>query len=187
MRSSALPRPWHAPRLPLLLCAAVALALPAADAAAQWKWRDARGQITVSDLPPPREVPERDILQRPSAGAPPAAAPAPAAPAASGPAGLATVAQGAASAPVDPELEKRRQAAEKAAKDGEAARQREAEAKIAAQRAENCRAARSQLATLQSGQRVVRFNEKGEREFLDDAQRATESQRARAVIASDCR
>ena len=78
MRSSALPRPWRAPRLLLLLCAAVTLALPAADAAAQWKWRDARGQITVSDLPPPREVPERDILQRPSAGAPRAAAPAPA-------------------------------------------------------------------------------------------------------------
>jgi hypothetical protein len=162
----------------------MALACFAAEASAQWKWRDGRGQITVSDLPPPREVPERDILQRPTTMP---ARPAPAESPASAVAAAPAVVAAPASAPVDPELEKRRQAAAQAAKDAEAARQREAETKIAAQRADNCRAARSQLATLQSGQRVVRFNEKGEREFLDDAQRAAETQRARAVIASDCR
>jgi hypothetical protein len=54
-------------------------------------------------------------------------------------------------------------------------------------RAENCRAARSQLSTLESGQRVARTNDKGEREMLDDKGRADETRRAREVIASDCR
>ena len=48
----------------VLALVGLALALPAV---AQWKWRDAQGRITVSDRPPPREVPERDILVRPAA------------------------------------------------------------------------------------------------------------------------
>lgn len=170
----------------LVVAAAMSLALFTGHADAQWKWRDGNGRITVSDLPPPRAIPERDILQRPTpVAAAPVAVPAAEAGAASAPSGT----QAAASAPgaqaprTDPQLEARRRAAEQQ----EAARQREAEAQLAAQRADNCRAARSQLATLQSGQRMVRMNDKGEREFLDDAQRAVETQRARTVIASDCR
>ena len=37
------------------------------------------------------------------------------------------------------------------------------------------------------GIRIVRFNAKGEREYLDDKGRAEEAQRARNVIASDCK
>ena len=58
------------------------LALPAA---AQWKWRDQRGQTQYSDTPPPPGIAEKDILQRPSAvvrhEAQPASAPASGAPA----------------------------------------------------------------------------------------------------------
>lgn len=174
----------------IVLGAAISLALVAAPAAAQWKWRDRNGQITVSDIPPPRDIPERDILERPP---PPSARPAPAAaPAAPGSTAEAAAAGAEAAPPsgkpaeaprVDPELEARRRAAEQE----QSARQRDAEAKLAAQRAENCRAARGHLAALQSGQRLVRVNDKGEREFLDDRQRAAEMQRARDVIASDCR
>ncbi len=157
--------------------AAVALALLAVPAQAQWKWRDANGRVVISDLPPPREVPDKDVLQRPD---PPRVA-APAAAAASAPAAAASGA--AAKAVTDPELEERKRRAEQ-----EQAQQRKAdEAKTAALRRDNCQRARDQLAMLDSGQRMVRMNANGEREFLSDAQRAQEAQRARGIIASDCR
>jgi hypothetical protein len=40
---------------------------------------------------------------------------------------------------------------------------------------------------MESGQRMARVNEKGEREVLDDRGRAEEMRQARSVIASDCR
>jgi hypothetical protein len=155
----------------------IVLSLPAD---AQWKWRDAGGQVNVSDLPPPREVPEKDILARPTPQARTAVqapAPAPAASAASAPA------QQAPSPPVDRELEARRKAAEQE----QAAKARAEADRQAAIRAENCRRARGQVAALESGQRMARFNEKGEREVLDDKARADELSRARAIVASDCR
>ena len=57
----------------------------------------------------------------------------------------------------------------------------------AAARQDNCRRAQEQLATLDSGQRIARVKTNGEREYLDDTTRAQEAQRARQVIASDCR
>jgi hypothetical protein len=168
-----------------LLGAAVCLTLAPTAASAQWKWRDGNGQINISDLPPPRGIPERDILERPGPpGTRPAAATPPASTTAAAADAAASPAKTGADAPrVDPELEARRRAAEQE----QAARQRTADAKLAARRAENCKAARSHLAALESGQRLVRFNEKGEREFLDDDQRATEMKRAKEAIASDCR
>ncbi|MBK1712127.1 hypothetical protein CKO43_04960, partial [Rubrivivax gelatinosus] len=58
--------------------------------------------------------------------------------------------------------------------------------RVAQAKAENCRRARSHLAGLQSGQRIARLNDKGEREILDDKGRAEESRRAEEIIASDC-
>ena len=40
---------------------------------------------------------------------------------------------------------------------------------------------------MDTGQRMVRINDKGEREVLDDAGRADEVRRAREVMAADCR
>jgi hypothetical protein len=54
-------------------------------------------------------------------------------------------------------------------------------------RADNCQRARQQLATLDSGQRIARIGADGERQILDDTQRAAETQRAREAIASQCR
>ena len=59
--------------------------------------------------------------------------------------------------------------------------------KDAASRAENCARARNHLAALNDGLRLTRTNEKGEREVLDDKGRAEEMQRARAIVASDCK
>jgi len=162
-------------RLGLLALVAVLAAGWSGIAAAQWKWRDKSGQLHISDLPPPPHVPEKDVLSRPSAPAtkrpaspPPAAAPSAAA--AQKPAG-------------DPELEARLRRAEQE----RTAQQKQEEERQAAARAENCSRAKDNLRTIESGTRLVRHNEKGEREVLDDKQRAEEAQRARNVIAQDCR
>jgi len=40
---------------------------------------------------------------------------------------------------------------------------------------------------LDSGIRMARMNDKGEREILDDAARAAELERTQAIIQSDCK
>lgn len=141
-----------------------------------WKWRDAEGQVHVSDLPPPLSVPAKDILDRPPLQRKVVAA--------------ADAAASSASAPMistgpksDPELDARR----KRAADEQTLQLRQQQDRDAALRAENCSRARGALAGLSDGQRLTRTNAKGEREVLDDKDRADEMQRARAVIASDCR
>ncbi|MEK8050661.1 DUF4124 domain-containing protein [Ideonella sp. DXS22W] len=173
-------------RLPALLLGSLLLALATGAAQAQYKWKDSRGQMHVSDMPPPREVPDKDILQRPAprvappanAGKSPAPAGTPSTDAASAPAAAPS-----ARAPTDPELESRRKKLEQDAR----SQQRADEERQARQRAENCERARQSLATLQSGQRLFRVNAQGEREVLDDSARNADLQRARSVIAADCR
>lgn len=161
------------PCLALALAISLALSLPAQ---AQWKWRDKDGQVNVSDRPPPNEVPEKDILARPLQQSRRAAAPAAAASAASAAASAAPTA-----------LEREVQARKRQAEQEEAAKNKAEEERIAAAKAQNCRNARSQIAGLESGQRIARVNEKGEREVLDDKGRAEEMRRAREVANSDCR
>jgi hypothetical protein len=161
-------------RLSVVVLTALLGAALTGPVAAQWKWRDKGGQIQYSDLPPPSGVAEQDILQRPQASQrrAPVAAPAVA---------PATI----ASAPrmVEPELEAKRRKAEQE----EAARKKAEEEKVAAARAENCVRAKGHLRTLEDGIRIARTNEKGEREILDDKQRADETRRTRDIIASDCK
>jgi hypothetical protein len=168
--------------LPVLVLVFGSAALDVAHA--QWKWRDAGGQIHVSDLPPPREIADKDVLQRPSttarAAAAPAATPAPAPQAASAP---GTPNPGDGRPGVDPELEARR----KAAQQEQQAQQRQDEIRLAAQRNENCDRARAALRQYESGMRLAKVNEKGERVVIDDKERAVEIQRAKQVVASDCR
>jgi hypothetical protein len=146
-------------------------------AAAQWKWRDRAGQTQYSDLPPPPGTAEQDILQRPnsSSAARRASPPAPGASAASGAPLLGPRAS-------DPELEARRKKAEQELLD----KQKADDAKIAAAKAENCSRAKAQVRTLESGVRLGRSNDKGEREILDDSARAAEVKRAHDVMSSQC-
>jgi hypothetical protein len=91
--------------------------------------------------------------------------------------------EAAAKPKIDPELEARRKKLEQEQTD----KQKAEEEKVAVARAENCRRARAHMATIESGIRLSRTNDKGEREILDDKQRAEEMARTRAIIASDCR
>jgi hypothetical protein len=142
---------------------------------AQWKWRDKDGKVTVSDRPPPNDVPDKDILGRPAdprramAAANPASAPA------------------SAGAPVKTALDREVEARKRAADQEQAAKAKAEDAKLSAQRADNCQRARNQQAALESGQRMARVNDKGEREVLDDKGRAEEMRQIRDVIAADCR
>lgn len=164
--------------LALLAVVSVTLALPCA---AQWKWRDAQGRIQYSDRPPPNDVRDRDILTRPAAvSAAPRNLPATAA---SSPTGTPTPPGTSPAATSDPALEARKRQAEGAQDQA----RRDEEARVARQKIENCARAKEYARTVESGQRIARTNDKGEREFLDDAQRARESARAREIIASDCR
>ena len=175
-------RPFARGALRALPCLALALAITltlSLPAQAQWKWRDKDGQVNVSDRPPPNEVPEKDILARPLQQTRRAAAPAAAASAAS--------AAGAAASAAPTALEREVQARKRQAEQEEAAKNKAEEERVAAAKAQNCRTARSQIAGLESGQRIARVNEKGEREVLDDKGRADEMRRAREVVNSDCR
>jgi hypothetical protein len=165
------------------LLAVVAASLIALPAEAQWKWRDKGGHVQYSDLPPPPGTPDGDILARPTAGTRRASA-ATVAPAAA-PA-TAALAATSASAPraSDPELEAKRKKAEAEA----AAKAKADQDRVTALKADNCSRARAQLTTLKSGIRLAQTNAKtGEREFLDDKQRADEQRRAEEVIATDCK
>lgn len=159
--------------LSLVVAACVLLSAPAE---AQWKWRDSRGQIHISDIPPPRDIPDKDVLQRPELVL---RKPAPAPVVAASAAAVAVPGK----APVDPELEERRKRTEQE----QAARAKADEQKAVAIRKDNCQRAREQMATLDSGQRIARIRADGEREILDDEARAKEARRAREAIASECR
>jgi hypothetical protein len=157
-------------------CVGFSLWVATLPAAAQWKWKDSRGQVVISDTPPPREIPEANVLQKPSLVVQRSAA-------STTPAASAPAADTVAKAKVDPELEARRKKAETE----QSERLKAEEQKIAAQRADNCKRARTYVDTLDSGIRLTRRNDKGEQEYLDDQQRAAEMQRARQAVSTECR
>jgi len=173
---------------PFLVAAACALPLLAA---AQWQWIDKDGRKVFSDRSPPADIPAKNILKQPgptrgSSVAVPAAAAAEGAPG-TAVAASAPAPQAAASAPKlsgkDKDLEDKKKQAEAA----EAAKKKEADEKFAQAKAENCTRARQSKASFDSGVRIARTNEKGEKEILDDTQRAAEVRRLDSVIARDCK
>jgi hypothetical protein len=160
---------WNVVVLAALLGLSVSL-----PASAQWKWKDKSGQTQYSDLPPPPGIPDQDILLRPSSGSARRAPPPPLV--------AASAAALAAAHASDPELEARRKKAEQEVAD----KKKADDAKLAAIKAENCTRAREAARNMDSGIRVARANAQGEREILDDAQRAAESKKAHDAMAQDC-
>ena len=148
-------------------------------AAAQWQWVDKDGRKVFSDQAPPADIAPNRILKSPAGRTPAAQADAPVA--------VPTSTSPAAGLPKptgkDPVLEEKRKQAEAA----EAAKKKAEEEKMASLQAENCTRARASKAGLASGVRIARTNAKGEKEFLDDNQRASELRLAEQIIARDCR
>lgn len=166
------------------LVAALAL-LGAAAAQAQWQWIDKDGRKVFSDRPPPADVMEKNILKRPGGQRTATVAAAPDA-AAGTPEGAASAAASAGNLPklstADKELEEKK----KKAADAETAKRKAEEERVAKAKAENCSRARQAKATIDSGVRIARTNDKGEREVMEDAARAAEAKRVQGVITSDC-
>lgn len=145
------------------------------SAAAQWQWIDNSGRKVFSDRGPPPEIPAKNILKQPSGGSKPLAMAAPAV--------TASAIQAPKILGVDKALEEKKKQTE----DAEAASRKAELDKNAAARAENCKLAKQSQSNLDSGLRIARVNDKGEREILDDAGRAAELRRIRGVITTDCK
>jgi hypothetical protein len=155
-----------------LIC--MALCLYALAASAQWQWMDKDGRKVFSDRPPPADIPEKSILKRPGSRgsvATPAVAPAAAPGAAAAPAGI------------DKSLQERKKQAE----DAEAAKRKADEERNARAMADTCSRAQQAKSGLDSGARMTRTNEKGEREFMDEAARAAEGERLQGIINENCK
>lgn len=162
------------------LVLALACTTVAAASGPSWLWIDKDGRKVFSDRPPPPEVPDKDILKRPltrdlgttmptaSPNAAAAPAGAPPAPAANG---------------VDKALQDKRKAAEAA----EAAKRKADEDRNAQIRADNCARAMQAKSGLDSGGRMSRMNENGERVYLDESGIAAESARLQGIISENCR
>jgi hypothetical protein len=169
--------------LRLFTACALMLLAQLAHAQATYVWIDEKGTRVFSDRPPPPNTPGSRILKAPRALqlAEPASAAAPSAPA---PSASAAAAGKPAAAPTlaerDADLKKR------AFDRAESERKAQDEAEHKAQQLENCKAARQMAAQVESGMRMARINEKGEREVLGDAERAQQLQRAQRVLAG-CR
>lgn len=162
-------------------CLVLLLAGFAGLAQAQYQWRDDRGRMVYSDMPPPAETPADRILRGPKPSVAPAVATQPGAPTAMA---NAAAAAPAAAVPAYKEkamaFEKRRQErAEAEAKAAQAARE-------AAEKARYCDELEAQRRTLASGARIVTVGADGERRYLDDAARKLRLEENARAIASGC-
>ena len=145
------------PRMPALLVIAVmstACAGPAA--AALYKWTDAQGRVVYSDQPPSGNVKSEQLR-----AAPPSANP------------------NAAKELAQREAEFRKRQADNA----EAAAKSAKEQVSNAQRAEACSQARAQVKQLAESQlAIIRYNDKGEREVMDEDARGKERAKLNAFM-----
>ncbi|MDR2112875.1 MAG: DUF4124 domain-containing protein [Candidatus Accumulibacter sp.] len=148
----------HSPFLPLLLAAALCVALPAG--AQIYQWKDSSGKTVISDKPPAAGTPVEKKAGKSS--------PAPA--------------DSRQPSMVDRELEFRKRQLESREK----AEKAEKEEAAAAERERNCRAARGALQSLESDARIMMRNEDGERYVLDKARRDQEIARVKQIIETRC-
>lgn len=175
------------PRPLLCLFAVAGLLLAGPALAGTWQWRDASGRMVYSDLPPPPSVPASQILRAPSPATPagqPTSSPAQAVgqPAAAARAPAAAPASAAPRSWAEKEQDFRKRTAARE----EAERKQREESEQTARAARACQDARSALRTLESGMRVSTIDTQGERQVIDEAERARRIDAAREEIARSC-
>lgn len=145
----------------------VSLLMAAAPASADIvKWVDAEGKVHYSDSPPTKAKSQKTLNIKNTA---PSSAP-------------TSAAEGGKTL-VEKDLEFRKRAVEK---EESAAKQAKAEAEEK-RRKQNCAQARNQLQALKDGQRSSRYDEKGERVFLEDGARPAAIQEAQRTADSWCK
>jgi hypothetical protein len=177
----------------LRLIAAAALLTCAGLAQAQYVWIDEKGLKQLSDKPPPTSVPLNKILKVPR-GVPgytivpitTASSPTQASFAeGTAPATAAAEASASASAPkAPPTLAERNADYKKRATEKAKAEEKEKEdERIKKGNKENCDAAKSYKASLDSGERIKDRGADGENTFMSDERRAAEARKVRDLLA----
>lgn len=164
--------------LKLFVTSTVLATLAVSSAAfAQYVWLDERGVKQYSDMPPPASVPQKRILKAPGSSSRAVASTSAesAAPATQGEE-TAKDKTPLTTAEKNADFNKRR--AEQAEKEKKAAE----EAQRVAENAKRCEQARSYQRALQSGTRIARTDNNGERSFLSDEQRASEAREAQRIL-----
>jgi len=155
-------------RLAVLALALITIAaLPAH--AELYKWKDASGRTQYGDHPPigMTATPVARTVGSVSSGG----------------ATAAGASSYAPKTPVEQEQEFRKRQLERQEK----ATEQDKLAQETKTREENCRRARSVLASLESGARQARMDDKGERHFLDDAALEREKAEARNAVSQFCK
>lgn len=129
------------------------------------KWVDANGKVQYSDQPPPGQSGVQKLRLEKTVGTPP------------------TPAAKASKTLAERDLESRQNqvAAEEAKKKQQ---QAEADAKI---KQSNCISAQGNLKTLEEGGRVFNYDNRGEKQYLDDAGREKAIAEARRRVSEWCK
>jgi len=133
-----------------------------------YKWVDANGRVQYSDRKPTDSRQQAQEVKNTVSSV------------GSQPIGAGTASGPKTAAELDKEFQKRRQEqADAQQKQQQASTQQK-------QKAENCQAARENLAALKSGQRIARFTATGEKIYLDDSGRAGEIARNQQLVQANC-
>lgn len=160
---------------------ALLLALPIVGNAEIYKWKDKNGTTRYSDTPPPSNIKQETLGAK--KGIKPTAA-TPVTPVA--PQQEPAVNEAAKDSPpvpgsADEEAAAKRQSNAEAEKNNKLEKEKQDAAK-----AENCKAAKSNLASYEQGGRVYKMNEKGERVYLDDNDFKAGREKAQQEISENC-
>lgn len=153
---------------PVQFFAAIAIFLATATVAAQvFKWIDKDGKVNFSDTPPPAEAVKgeaKKLTVLPAANTP---APVP--------------------AKVKIAVDQAKEAEKKKTELADKAKKDEAAEQNAKQNEERCKDAKRYLSTLDSGTPIRQSNDAGERVFMNDEQRASETARAKIAATESCK
>ena len=169
-------------RLLSMICIAT-LVIPLAVNAEVYKWKDKDGVMRYSDTPPPSNIKQESLNNKKKiTGKQPLA-----------PVDAVSQQPAAATVPVisnngvESSISSEELAAKKRQQNAEAEKQNKLEKEADAKRKfENCSTARANMQTYTQGGRVYKMNEKGEREYMDEAGFAQGRQKAQQEINENC-
>lgn len=150
------------------------LMLPLSLHAEIYKWKDSNGVIRYSDTPPPINVPYEAMGSKKSTTTPPAK------PSENAEQAKTGDKAGKQKTSTDADAEKRQQSAEDLKK-----KEQDKEAALK-QKQENCSTSKNNLQTYKLGGRITRTNDKGEREYLSDADIANGIAKAQKDVDQFC-
>ena len=171
-------------KLQSLLCVmCLLIALPMLAHAGIYKWKDKDGTVRYTDTPPPSNIKQESIngkkLTKPTGQAP--LAPLANTDATPSKDEVKVKASNQSLESPDEIAAKLRQKNAETEKNNK--KEKEAQAKI---KEENCKASKANLASYQQGGRVYKMNEKGEREYLDDAGLKAGVEKAQKEVTEYC-